>query len=241
MNIMDLLASDSYIIYNKEFAKKYSIESAILLGAMCGYQKGFKNEEFYREQDKILEDTSLSLYGLRNATKELQSMGVLQITKKGLPAKHYYKIDEYKLAEILGILSTRPIENDSTREVENDMTINNNNDNNKINYNIIVDYLNSKANTRYKSTTPKTQTLIKARIKEGFTIDDFKKAIDNKCNEWLGTEWEKYLRPETLFGNKFESYLNSKNFKPKDSKASARAYTNEEFNSMYDDIFSVEI
>lgn len=72
----------------------------------------------------------------------------------------------------------------------------------------IIDYLNLKAGTNYRSTSMKTKTLINARIKEGFTVDDFKRAIDNKIYEWKGTEYEKYLRPETLFGNKFESYVN---------------------------------
>lgn len=84
---------------------------------------------------------------------------------------------------------------------------------NKLNTNIIiniVEYLNDKAGTRYKPTTKKTQTLIKARLKEGFTVDDFKTVINNKVKEWKGSEWEKFLRPETLFGTKFESYLNQK-------------------------------
>lgn len=75
----------------------------------------------------------------------------------------------------------------------------------------IIDYLNLKANTNYKYTTSKTQTLIKARCNEGFIIDDFKKVIDNKVSEWKNTDMAKYLRPETLFGTKFESYLNQKN------------------------------
>ena len=73
----------------------------------------------------------------------------------------------------------------------------------------IIDYLNIKANTRYKHNTDKTTSLINARINEGFTIDDFKKVIDIKCGEWLNDKtMNKYLRPITLFGTKFESYLN---------------------------------
>lgn len=74
----------------------------------------------------------------------------------------------------------------------------------------IVEYLNQKAGTHYKYSTKKTKTCIHARLQEGFTIDDFKSVIDKKCTEWIGTEWEKFLRPETLFGTKFESYLNAK-------------------------------
>jgi len=89
----------------------------------------------------------------------------------------------------------------------------NTNKNNKKDKNIyipIIDYLNEKANKNFRPTTKKTQSLINARIKEGFTLDDFKKVIDIKCSQWLDTEMEKYLRPETLFGTKFEGYLNEK-------------------------------
>ncbi len=72
----------------------------------------------------------------------------------------------------------------------------------------IIDYLNLKTNKNYKTTTQKTRTLIKARMNEHFTVDDFKLVINKMCTEWMGTNMEKYLRPETLFGTKFESYLN---------------------------------
>ena len=74
----------------------------------------------------------------------------------------------------------------------------------------IIDYLNKKAGTSYKPGTKKTRESINARVAEGFTIDDFKAVIDKKCAEWMGTEFEQYLRPVTLFGTKFESYLNAK-------------------------------
>ena len=72
----------------------------------------------------------------------------------------------------------------------------------------VVDYLNEKAGTHYRAGVSKTQALIKARAKEGFTEADFRTVIDKKCADWIGTEYEQYLRPQTLFGTKFESYLN---------------------------------
>lgn len=75
----------------------------------------------------------------------------------------------------------------------------------------IVSYLNQRAGTNYRHSSSKTKTCIHARLSEGFTLDDFKTVIDKKCEEWMGDEkMEKYLRPETLFGTKFESYLNQK-------------------------------
>lgn len=72
----------------------------------------------------------------------------------------------------------------------------------------IIEYLNNRTGSKYKHTTNKTKDLIKARFNEGFTVDNFKEVIDKKCVEWMNTDMQKYLRPETLFGTKFESYLN---------------------------------
>ena len=72
----------------------------------------------------------------------------------------------------------------------------------------IVDYLNQKAGTRYKHSSEDTRKHIRARVNDGYTLDDFKTVIDRKVKEWKGTEWEKFLRPSTLFGSKFEGYLN---------------------------------
>ncbi len=85
--------------------------------------------------------------------------------------------------------------------------------------NQIIDYLNEKCNTNYKLSSTKTKNCITARINEGYSLDDFKKVINIKAAEWLENfEMAKYLRPETLFGNKFESYLNQKPVKPQSSK-----------------------
>lgn len=75
-------------------------------------------------------------------------------------------------------------------------------------YTLVVQHLNEKAGTKYRASGAKTQKVIHARVAEGFTLDDFIAVIDKKTAEWMGTEWQKFLRPETLFGPKFESYLN---------------------------------
>lgn len=79
----------------------------------------------------------------------------------------------------------------------------------RIPFNEIVDYLNLKANKKFRATSADTKKLIKARWNEGYKLDDFKRVIDNKCFSWeRDSEMSKYLRPKTLFGTKFESYLN---------------------------------
>lgn len=100
-------------------------------------------------------------------------------------------------------------------------------------------YLNAKLCTRYSLTNEKTQRLITARFNENkkYTVADFKEVIDKKVKEWKGTEMEKYLRPETLFGTKFESYLNQKEVVAKQTKYAfdymQREYSEKELASIF--------
>lgn len=79
----------------------------------------------------------------------------------------------------------------------------------------IIDYLNKKTGSKFKPVDSHIK-LISARIKEGHTIDDIKKVIDSKCDEWLtNTEFKKYLRPATLFNTeKFNQYVGQLDSKP---------------------------
>jgi uncharacterized phage protein (TIGR02220 family)/predicted phage replisome organizer len=97
----------------------------------------------------------------------------------------------------------------------------------------VIEYLNEKAGTRYKYNSDKTKDLIKARTNEGYEYYDFTTVIDIKCAEWLNTDMSKYLRPITLFSNKFESYLNqgtpnnrSKSIEKKNNSSSLNANSN---------------
>ncbi|HCV6478126.1 TPA: conserved phage C-terminal domain-containing protein [Staphylococcus aureus] len=112
----------------------------------------------------------------------------------------------------------RTTNNNSTN---NDLTNNNNTNNDgsilsgnptvySIPYKEIIEYLNKKTGKHFKHNTAKSKDFIKARWNQDFRLEDFKKVIDIKTAEWLNTDSDKYLRPETLFGNKFEGYLNQK-------------------------------
>ena len=72
----------------------------------------------------------------------------------------------------------------------------------------IIDFLNECTGKSYKATSKVATININARLKEGYTKDDFIKVISVKATKWLNTKFEDYLTPNTLFGNKFESYLN---------------------------------
>lgn len=93
----------------------------------------------------------------------------------------------------------------------------------------IVNYLNDVCGSSYRLTSKKTQTLIKTRLVEGFTVDDFKTVIDTKAREWLRTEQAKYLRPETLFGTKFESYLQQGKVEGKHGSNKGNRYSKDPF------------
>ena len=74
----------------------------------------------------------------------------------------------------------------------------------------IIEHLNNVTGCDYKTDSKNTIMLIEKHIKEGYKKEDFISVIDKKYKEWKDTEREKYVRPETLFGDKFESYVNQK-------------------------------
>lgn len=75
-------------------------------------------------------------------------------------------------------------------------------------YKRIIDYLNMVCGTNYKPNNKQTKEHIHARLEDGFSEEDFYIVIDKKSKEWIGTKMEQFLRPQTLFNTKFESYLN---------------------------------
>ena len=126
-------------------------------------------------------------------------------------------INDGRLIEMYGRTSGEQVENadiDLDKDIDKDL------------YKSIVEYLNQKAGTHYKPSSKATQTKIHARLKEGFTLDNFKTVIDKKVAEWKGTEMEQYLRPETLFGTKFEGYLNANIVKKEGNKPSSNKFNN---------------
>ena len=93
-------------------------------------------------------------------------------------------------------------------------------------YRSIVDHLNKACGTAYRASSRKTQRMIDARMREGFTQEDFFRVIDVKAAAWKEDEkMSKYLRPETLFGSKFEAYLNEKEVR----KNGTAVYSSDEY------------
>ena len=80
----------------------------------------------------------------------------------------------------------------------------------------VIDYLNTKTGSSYRATTEANIKPIRARLNDGFTVEDCKKVIDTKSGQWLNNpDMVKYLRPATLFSpSKFDGYLNECRGKP---------------------------
>lgn len=201
--------------------------TAALLNQMIFWSDKTKRQDgfFYKTYKEWEEETFLSEYQVRRASKVLKELGFLETKVKkanGAPTLHY-KLDMDVLSEsiVKKLKNRNQINSRINSEVpQESLTVDDTvNDNSRKDSPAkaeqsslvvgVVDYLNQKLSTNYRATTRKTKDLIKARANEGFILDDFKKVIDIKTEEWIDDKKMcKYLRPETLFGNKFESYLN---------------------------------
>lgn len=208
------------------------LTAALVLNQIVFWSDKSKRNDgfFYKSYKEWHDETTLSERQVRYAVKKLKDKAMVETKLKkanGAPTLHY-KLEYDTLLESILTLCQNPNLQDvgihpdtlseSLTENTTEITTENTTDE-KDNVtdvpssliNDVVDYLNLKADTKYRSSGKKTQTLIKARHKEGFELDDFKTVIDKKTAEWLkDSKMSQYLRPETLFGTKFESYLNQK-------------------------------
>ena len=181
---------------------------------------------FVTSYGKLADETGLSIQKVRTALKKLKSTGEITIkttNKYTVISIKNYDLYQQKDAEQQAEQQTNNKQITNKQQTNNKQITTNKNDKNDKNdkkyidivesdhipYKEIVDYLNQRCGTSYRHTTRKTRDLIRARWKEGFKLDDFYIVIDKKAAEWQNDpKMSKYLRPETLFGPKFEGYLN---------------------------------
>ena len=203
-----------------------TLEEIDIWRLLCRYSSydtdiaGYTVNQLVINSDKRL---NLTTQKVRTILKKFEKEGYIQLLSSGSKGKE----STLKLT-----IKQQLFNNNTTNKVEklqgvedltnNNLTTNQQQSNNttkdkkkkdNIIYGLIINYLNEKASTNYKASTKNTQSFINARIKEGYTVEDFKKVIDSKSKDWLNTEFDKYLRPSTLFGTKFENYLNEANKK----------------------------
>lgn len=146
--------------------------------------------------------------------KQLENDQMME--RKRTPNGQLLTLVNYSVYQDMG--TTNGHQTDSRRTSNGQPTDTNNNVNNVNNENKnkytdqiaqIFDYLNQKTGRHYTGRSEAQRKFIIARLKEGYTLEEFKRVIDNKTAAWLNDpERSVYLRPETLFGTKFETYLN---------------------------------
>lgn len=151
----------------------------------------------------VREKGTYSFFGIGENYKEL-------ITREGAEAENSKGMDEESKGCGFKSTTNNPSTKDSSTKINKNLLLE------KSAFEII-EYLNLKTGKNFRSSTKITIRLIKARLSEGFTIEDFKTVIDNMKYKWTGTKFQQYLVPTTLFGNKFETYLNQERKPEKES------------------------
>lgn len=172
----------------------------------------------YYTNEQLMVDLNSSEKTIIKFKKELKDVGLLKEVRQGnnLPNRIYISaVDGTVNSTVseLEILQSGTV-NNTVSELEilqTNKTNNNEIDNNNNKLSIckeVISYLNLKAKKNFKLNTASHQKFIKARLKEGYVLEDFKKVVDVMVAKWKGTEYEQYLQPQTLFGNKMDNYLN---------------------------------
>ena len=187
----------------------------------------------YYTNEQLMVDLNSSEKTIIKFKKELKDVGLLKEVRQGnnLPNRIYISavdgtvnstVSELEILQSgtvnntvseLEILQSGTV-NNTVSELEilqTNKTNNNEIDNNNNKLSIckeVISYLNLKAKKNFKVDTASHQKFIKARLKEGYVLEDFKKVVDIMVAKWKGTEYEQYLQPQTLFGNKMDNYLN---------------------------------
>ena len=172
----------------------------------------------YYTNEQLMVDLNSSEKTIIKFKKELKDVGLLKEVRQGnnLPNRIYISaVDGTVNSTVseLEILQHGTV-NNTVSELEilqTNKTNNNEIDNNNNKLSIckeVISYLNLKAKKNFKVNTASHQKFIKARLKEGYVLEDFKKVVDIMVAKWKGTEYEQYLQPQTLFGNKMDNYLN---------------------------------
>ncbi len=203
MTVLKLIANKGFISYNKTIARRLGVNEAILLGELCSIFDYFHYNEFYISQERIANDTALSVKQIRTSLINLEKAGVITITKKGQPCKNWYFINEDVVTEILETAEEEieePLEKDvqsaqkgeldvpkvpnkigkkvtSRCDKKGELLINNNTVNNTLNNNT-----NSKSHCDDESSSLKSKPKPK---KQTFPKECYSKVIDSYSANYL--------------------------------------------------------
>lgn len=171
---------------------------------------------FVSSISRLSEETGLTQREVRTAIDHLRLTG--ELTIKSYNKYSVFTVNNYCQYQDIDKQSDKQLPSNRHSNDKLTTTIEEKKEDKKENINNIVgqiiEHLNAAAGTKYRSRSDGTKRAIHARLSEGYSISDFITVIDKKVTEWKGTEMEKYLRPQTLFGTKFENYLNQPCQKP---------------------------
>ena len=220
--------------FNTRIAKDIGIVPAIILNNLDYWlEKNIANNKHYYDGSywtynsvRAFSDLFpyMSANTIRNALNKLEELELIKTgnyNKVGYDKTKWYTITDYgkcilqnKQIDLPKVTNGTAKSNKPIPDINTDINTNVNiktivekKELDDIPYNEIIDYLNKVLGSRYRNTS-NNQTVIRARWNDGFRLEDFKKVIDIKYNDWKDNEYSKFLRPATLFGTKFESYLN---------------------------------
>lgn len=181
----------------------------IIYACIYGFSQA-ENQVFSGSLQYLADWTNTTKQSVVNCLKSLTEKGYIVKTDKVINGVKFCEYYAKNLNEVYKNFEY-PMQKSLMGGIQKSLT--NNIDSNNLLDNIkdIIYYLNAKLGSKYSYKSKKTQDCIKARFNEidGLTVEDFYTVIDKQYTKWNGTDMAQYLRPETLFGNKFESYLNA--------------------------------
>lgn len=174
--------------------------------------------QYYTNEQLMIDLNCNSNKTIIKIKKELKDAGLMTEVRQGMNLPNRIYLDplngsvESTFQEVqkvhLGSVENTLSEVQKVHTIKTENTKTENNNNKLLICKEVISYLNLKAKKNFKVDTASHQKFIKARLKEGYVLEDFKKVVDIMVAKWKGTEYEQYLQPQTLFGNKMDNYLN---------------------------------
>ena len=174
--------------------------------------------QYYTNEQLMIDLNCNSNKTIIKIKKELKDAGLMTEVRQGMNLPNRIYLDalngsvESTFQEVqkvhLGSVENTLSEVQKVHTIKTENTKTENNNNKLLICKEVISYLNLKAKKNFKVDTASHQKFIKARLKEGYVLEDFKKVVDVMVAKWKGTEYEQYLQPQTLFGNKMDNYLN---------------------------------
>lgn len=174
--------------------------------------------QYYTNEQLMIDLNCNSNKTIIKIKKELKDAGLMTEVRQGMNLPNRIYLDalngsvESTFQEVqkvhIGSVENTLSEVQKVHTIKTENTKTENNNNKLLICKEVISYLNLKAKKNFKVDTASHQKFIKARLKEGYVLEDFKKVVDVMVAKWIGTEYEQYLQPQTLFGNKMDNYLN---------------------------------